>query len=432
MKALRAIFGVLTGKAPLSIADQGIVSAANFLSSFIVGRVCSKDEFGLYMLGFSLVVLCVNTQISLISAAYTVYSPRLSGEAHARYTGSTLVHQVVLAAGAVLLLAGAALGLMLLKSATGTGTEGLPAILGAVAAAIFFIMLKEYARQVCFAGLWTKTVLALDACVAGGQVGLFAAVAWWGGLSPAWAFVITGAVCAAVALAWLVSMRKRFLPRLAHVLPDFRQNWSFTKWIFAYNVAFIASNQLYPWLLLTFHGPEANGVYGACALVVFFGNPLIIGLGNFLGPKTAHAYSQGGAREMQRVVALADKFFLGTMTLFCLGMFLLAEWILWILFKDKYAGNGLVVAVLSVGQLVWALTVPANFGLNALERPDVSFKSLLLSLAVMFTAGVWLVWAFGPAGVACGLLAGNVVACMYTRASFKRSVRAVEARHATL
>lgn len=432
MSLLRNIFRALTGKAPLTLADQGVVSAANFLSSFIMGRVCAKDEFGLYMLGFSLVILCVNTQNSLISAAYTVYNPRLSGEAHRRYTGSTLMHQWLLALLVTLILLASAAALTAGKHLTGRGTEGLPGILCAVAAVVFFIMLKEYVRQVCFARLWSWTVLMTDSFVSVGQIGLFAAFAWLGWLTPAWGFGAMGAACALVALTWLAAKRRSFAPHAEDVWPDFKRNWSFTKWIFAYNVAFVASNQVYPWLLLAFHGPEANGVFGACALVVFFGNPLIIGLANFLGPKTAHAYSQGGVREMRRVVAMADKFFLVTMSVFCLTMFLLAEWVLGILFKDKYTGNGLVVVILSLGQLAWALMVSPNSALNALERPDVSFKGLMCSLVVMFTVGVWLVRSLGPVGVAYGMLAGNVVACLYTRTVYSRQVRILEARHATL
>lgn len=417
----------LTGKAPLTIVDQGIVSAANFFTSIIIGRACSKDEFGLYMLGFSIVILCVNTQVSLISAAYTVYSPRLPGEERARYTGSTLIHQLVLAALAVtgLLIAATVFSL-------GVGPKGLAPVAWTLAAVIFFLLLKEYARQICFAGLRTKTVLVLDLFVSCAQVIGLLLLAWFGALAANTAYWILGGACALAAFAWLSAMRRHFAPRRQQVLPDFRHNWTFSKWIFAQNLAFVASNQVYPWLLAGFHGPEANGVFGACAGVVFFANPFIIGLGNFLGPKTAHAYSQGGAGEMRRVVSLADQFFLITMTLFCGVMVFFGNWVLVLLFGAKYAGNGTVVSLLALGQLVWAMTVPANFGLNALERPDVAFKSLLLSLVVMATVGVWLVWAFGPMGVAAGLLTGNMAACIYTRLVFAKRIRACGVQCVTL
>ena len=80
----------------LSLADQGVASAANFLTGVIIARACSKEELGLYMLGFSLILFVTDLQTSLISTPYMVYAPRLKDDAHALYTGSTLIHQLAL------------------------------------------------------------------------------------------------------------------------------------------------------------------------------------------------------------------------------------------------------------------------------------------------------------------------------------------------
>ncbi len=424
---LGKVYAAATGKAALTILDQGIVSAANFLSSIIVGRACLKDEFGLYMLAFSMVVIATNTQISLITAAYTVFSPRMEEEARARYTGSTLIHQWVLSGGIIVVLAGLFAGFAL------TGKpEGLAPVIGVLAALIGFILLKDYARQVCFAGLRTKAVLILDSAVFVLQVGGLLGLTAMGWISSRNAYAVIGAVCAGAGGLWLWTMRGHIRPRLSEALPHFKMNWGFSKWFFAYNLAFIAANQLYPWLLAAFHGTAANGVFGACTGVVFFANPFIIGLGNFLGPRTAHAYAQGGPAELRRIVSLANTFFLLAMAVFAAFMFLLGDWFLVLLYGRQYAGNGWVVGTLAAGQLVWALTVPSNFGLNAVERPDVSFKSLLLSLAVMLTLGLWFVYAGGPMGVACGLLAGNIAACLYTRVAYAKHIRVLEAQRDTL
>ena len=59
------------------LADQGVSSATNFLTGVIIARACSKEELGLYMLGFSLVLFVTDLQTSLISTPYMVYAPRL-------------------------------------------------------------------------------------------------------------------------------------------------------------------------------------------------------------------------------------------------------------------------------------------------------------------------------------------------------------------
>ncbi|HNT87132.1 MAG TPA: polysaccharide biosynthesis C-terminal domain-containing protein [Candidatus Hydrogenedentes bacterium] len=409
-------------KAVLTVIDQGVVSAANFLSLIIVGRACAQSELGLYALGFTIVLFAMNSQNALITSAYIVFSPRLSGEAHARYTGSTLVHHVTLA---VIIAAGLAVagGLFAFMTAPTADLAGLDRVLWALAMVIFFILLKEYARQVCFAGLRTGAALVLDLGMSALQVGGLTALGVMGHLSAGRAYGVIGVAAAFAALTWLGTQRRRFAPVRSEVLPDFLRNWAYCRWIFAMNLAYVAANQAYPWVLVGFHGPVANGVFGACAGVVFFANPFVLGLSNFLGPKAVHAYKEGGVPGMRSVVRKATLFFAVTMTLFWLGMTLLGEWLLVLLFGPAYAGNGVTVSILAASQLIWSLTIPVNFGLNAMERPDVAFKSLLLALAFTFTAGVWLVNAFGPAGVACGLLAGNGIACVYNRVVFARESR---------
>src|SRR5690348_9631784 len=39
----------------ISLADQAVASATNFATGIIIARACSKEELGLYMLGFSLI-----------------------------------------------------------------------------------------------------------------------------------------------------------------------------------------------------------------------------------------------------------------------------------------------------------------------------------------------------------------------------------------
>ncbi len=78
----------------VSLADQAVASVTNFVTGVIIARACSKEEFGLYMLGFSLILLMTDLQTSLITTPYMVYAPRLKGRAHALYTGSTLIHQL--------------------------------------------------------------------------------------------------------------------------------------------------------------------------------------------------------------------------------------------------------------------------------------------------------------------------------------------------
>lgn len=93
-----------TRKGVVTLADQAVASATNFLTGVIIGRACTKEQFGLYMLGFSIVLFVMSLQNSLISTPYMVYSPRLKGNEHIRYTGSTLIHQLGLSGLIIIIL----------------------------------------------------------------------------------------------------------------------------------------------------------------------------------------------------------------------------------------------------------------------------------------------------------------------------------------
>ncbi|MFP4501125.1 MAG: lipopolysaccharide biosynthesis protein [Candidatus Hydrogenedentota bacterium] len=419
---VRAHLDSAAGKAFITLADQGVVSATNFLTAVLVGRFAGTEELGLYYLGFQgILIFAQNTQMSLVSAAYIVYGPRLSGEDFRQYTGSTLLHYAALAVIAALGLLVAGLGLR----ATGVPQDmaGLDKVLLVMAGAVIFFLLREYARQVCFARLNAHAALVLDGFVLVAQVCGLMALGGLGVLTADRAYMVVGLACGAGGLTWLAARRQIFSPHMGRAWPDFRKNWRYSRWVFAMNLAFLGSMQIYPWLLVSFHGKEANGILGACATVIFLSNPFIIGMSNFLGPKCVHALTERGAPGLQQVVRTATAFFAVTMGGFCVIMLAGGGVALHLLFGDaELAAYGHVVSIWAVGQLAWALRAPAEYGLNAIERPDVGFKALLLMLLITVTAGVWLTWRYQAAGVAVGIAAGQTAACVYSRTVFARQV----------
>jgi hypothetical protein len=94
--------GVRLGMA--SIFDQAVVSATNFATMLIIARLCTKEDMGVYYLGWTLVLFIVAAQGNLISVPYTMYCLRREGQSLASYSGSTLVHQLLASALAIICL----------------------------------------------------------------------------------------------------------------------------------------------------------------------------------------------------------------------------------------------------------------------------------------------------------------------------------------
>ena len=399
----------------VSLADQGVTSATNFLTGVIIARACSKEELGLYMLGFSLILLLTDLQTSLITTPYMVYAPRLTGRAHALYTGSTLIHQSTFC---LIAMFGVMCGAFAVTH--GVGPRALGPVLWALVLVSALIMLREHARRVSFARLRLKTAFIFDTCIAVGQISGLLVLARFGLLSASRAYWVIGSVCGVAVLGWLWSDRGFYDPQIKESLADLKKNWILGKWVFASGLLWAVSMNLYPWLLAAFHGVASTGIWAACLGVVSVGNPVLLGIQNLVGPKIAHEYAAQGHGALHRLVLKITALIATPMSLLCLVMFVWGGRLLVLLYGGQYAGNSLVVAILALNLLVGAVGFPFSRALFAIDRARVDFLVTSTALFIMVTLGLWLVRVFGPLGAAFGLLAANIVASIVRAIAFTR------------
>ena len=399
----------------LSMADQGVASTTNFLTGVIIARACSKEELGLYMLGFSLILLMTDLQTSLITTPYMVYAPRLNGRAHALYTGSTLIHQLAFCLITMLGVVCAAF-----VASHGVGPRALGPVLWALVLVIALILLRQHARRISFARLRLKTALIFDTCVAVGQISGLLLLAHFGLLSASRAYWVIGSVCGIAVLGWLWSDRGFCEPRINESLADFKKNWACGKWVFASGLLWAISMNLYPWLLAAFHGVASTGVWAACLGVVSVCNPLLGGIQNLLGPKISHVYAAKGHRALHQLVLKITAIITICMSLLCLAMFIWGGRLLVLLYGRQYAGNTMVVAILAINLSITAIAFSFSRALFAIDRADVDFLVNFAALFFMVTMGLWLVWVFGPLGAAFGLLGASFVSSIVRGVAFLR------------
>jgi O-antigen/teichoic acid export membrane protein len=396
-----------------AVVNQGVVSLNNFFTGVIIGRSCSKDEFGLYMLGFSIVLVVIDLQASLVSTPYMVYSPHLKGRRLRLYAGSSLIHEVALSTVVMIALAawGAALSF-------GFGPVGLARVIWALVAVISFIMCREFVRRVCFADLRMEIALLFDICVAAVQIAGLVFLYRLGILSADRAYWVIGSACGIAGAGWLLLNRKSFVLGISQAISHFGHNWKFGKWVFASAVLWTVSMNLYPWFLTFFHGTASAGVWAACLGVMALVNVPLLGMQNFLGPKIANIYAEGGANALRRFVFKASLFLLIVMSILCWALFVAADPLLGLFYGAKYTGNGLVVFVLALGLVAASVAFSFSRALFAIERSDTDFKVNFVSLFILFVFGIWLVRSLGPLGAASGLLLANVTAAGVRCASF--------------
>jgi O-antigen/teichoic acid export membrane protein len=399
----------------LSLADQAVASVTNFATGVIIARASSKEEFGLYMLGFTLILLVTDLQTSLIATPYMVYAPRLQGRAHAQYTGSTLIHQVVFSLLATLVVIGAACA-----ARFGVGPHGLEPVLWALAGVGSLIMLREFVRRICFASLKLRTVFIFDAFIGVGQICGLLVLAHFKLLSASRAYWVIGATCGLAVLCWLWLNRHHYHLRIDESVLDLKRNLIFGKWVFASGLLWTASTNLYPWLLAFFHGAAAAGVFAACLGVVSASNPALLGIQNFLGPKIAHVYATRGRIGLRKFVLKISGSMAIPVSLLTLIMIFWGDRFIGLLYGSRYTGNGRVVAILACNLLLSAVVFSYSRALFAIERADLDFALNFAAIFIMLTLGLWLVKIHGPFGAALGLIiAGGVTSILRVGAFLK-------------
>lgn len=394
-------------KGIIAVIDQGVVSATNFLSTVIIARACTKEEFGLYALCFTIILFITDLQGALILSPYTVYFPQTKQDGQRSYTGSTLIHQLALSA-----LAMGFLGIGTGMFSLGIGPKGLSSILGILVPLITFILLKEYCRKLSFAYLRITNALIIDLFSALTQICGLLFLALNGLLSTRGAYIVMGISCAIPSMIWLIMMRKRFKFQLYRVTEDLNLDWVFGRWLLAMGLVYMATNYVYPWLLSFFHGTIATAAFAAYAGIANLSAPMFQGVRNFLEPKAAYAFTHGRVRDLKEVLRQASYMLTLSMGLVCLILFIFGGRLVVLIYGDKYAGGGWVVFIISLSLFFSASGVAMGVavGLWAIGKPIFNFVASLFSLAVTLILGVWAVKQFGPLGAGLSLLIGNSLA----------------------
>lgn len=389
----------------LTLLDQAVVSATGFLTGVIVGRLCGKQEFGLFLLGQTIIWFVMEFQNVLILSPYTFYRSRFSGAPLELYSGSTLLHQLSMAGLGMLGLMVAGIVLTCFG-----GPQDLAPIIWMLAAVSVFILFREYCRRFCFAGLDIKSALAIDSGVFVLQLAGLAFLASVGLLSAWGAFGVIGMAGGLASVGWFLSVRRAFAFSRSQALADLRQNWSFGKWVLGDNLLEFASFHLYPWILAAYYGTQAVGVLAACQAIIALAKPFLQGSINFLAPNTARVYAESGFGALRRYVVKNTIIMALVMSLFCAVIAVWGDGIMTLIYGTQYGGHSVIITILALDILVLSCHLGVMYGIWAMGRPDINCKINLLLLGVTVTLGFWLVKDYGVVGVALGLLAGNLVA----------------------
>ena len=187
-----------------------------------------------------------------------------------------------------------------------------------------------------------------------------------------------------------------------------KENWQFGRWaLLSFLVGGVLSH-LFPVIVAAFANRTQAGFLGACTTISGFATMFVIGLANALTPAAARAFTDGGTRALNRILA-KNALVMGT----AVGGFLLAtilagDWILAeLVYNERFIGQGPTLAWLVAGVLALSASVVFGNGLWAIQRPKLNLYADSVTLVVTLVVALSVVPSSGAIGAAISICVGN-------------------------
>jgi O-antigen/teichoic acid export membrane protein len=376
------------------VGDQAVVSLASFASTVIVGRVCGREELGIYVLATTMFWLLVGIPNALTWTPFTSRAPRMSPERRASYCGSITIHTVLL----TLALAGVFQIAGLLPPAWFGQSRWFSTMCLALVPFTAMMTLREHVRRLCLSQVAAREILALDAPIAVAQLLLLLWLTHSGRLSANTALLAVAAACL-VCVVWLIAHRAefQFRPRLAAI--HWSYNLQFGRWLLAVSIAWLLADSFYRWIVGWQYGLDGLGRFASAQAVVLFINPLLLTATNFGRALSANRLASGGMPELRRFTFQATVLVTIVAGLAFLALAAVGGPLVRMIFGDQYSGLGGIVATLCLGMLVRIAGDPIDSSLAALREGRAMFVAIIVQLAVVVLAGVPLIARCGLNGV---------------------------------
>ena len=387
-------------KIALSMTDQALSVGGMFVVNVALARTQTKEQYGTFVLSYSVFTFLAGLHNSAILEPYTVYGSGRYRSRCTQYFGlmarsnalmGLFLSVALLFCCAVLhwfsprLVSGSLVGLGLTIGILLSGVfvrrtfyvQGKP-LLAAATSLTFFVAVA--------AGLWLTTRAHV--------------------LNGFSAFLI-------VAAAWLVA-GGCFFPRLPFgrtqekfldVEPLYwKDHWKYSRWVLVTAFVFQLTSQGYYWLVAAFLSVKDVAELRALYLIVGSADQILIALSYLVLPVLAAHFA---AKRMDLLLSLWRRYLaaiLGIMILFALFLDIFGKALVHLLYRGKFDDVASLLLIFSLLPLLMGIGNTISDAMRAAEKPRYVFFAFLASGATTFLAGIPLVIHFGLRGAVYGLL----------------------------
>jgi O-antigen/teichoic acid export membrane protein len=395
------LVALLHRRATWVLADQGVVSAGNFVLGVLLARNLNQIEYGAFIVLFETIVY-----LNSLQAALVIYPLTIKGATGDRAElGRLATAAMILTLGLLPLLGGATI------ASVGALRDWGIAI--TAVAALLLWQLQETLRRGLMSDLRFADAVAGDAVSYLGQAALIFLLAWAHALNLNRAFLVMAVTSAAgiVIQALQIGLKPIRFWQLKLVARDF---WRLGRWTMLTNGSGLITGIGYQWTLLFFWGRPANALFGAIAQFLKLANPIVSSMSGLITPAVARADANDGHKAAARVALRYIALGAAMLTPFFIFLLIFATPLLKFLSKggaDYYQHANLLRLFVANYVMVFVLTMVGAW-LMGLRRSRYNFYAQVFNIVVTLLIGLPITAFWGVRGLILGALSSCVANAM--------------------
>ena len=398
----------------IALADQIVISAANFFTLAIISRNCTLQQTGFFALAWTITNFVRTVQERTIATPYMVF---VFQKDSASFLGSTLVQQLCLslAASAIVLLV--AVGGML------RGDFELSSVLAATAITLPILLLRECIRSVSFAHFQFSSAFGLDLAASVTQVLAIMALAYLQLLSIMNATLVMGLACLVPSLSWLLNPSATLRIDRGRLREDWKYNWQFSRFLLVARLLGMGGFLLMPWLVQLYLSSAEVGAFAVCNSLVGISLLFVTGTNNYFQPRIVRELHQHGPSAMLRSILVSSLVVGFVLVVISTLLWFFGDHLLGWVYGQPYSGYGALVIILCLSVTLVSPSIQFGNGLAALKRTELQVWSEAAYFVLTISLGLLLIPQIKLIGAGIALLVGGAVASLVSGAILVALVR---------
>ncbi|GAA4652456.1 hypothetical protein GCM10023116_47400 [Kistimonas scapharcae] len=385
-----------------AIADQALVSGANFLTGIILARLLGLESYGVFTLAWLVVLFFNSLQLATIVQPMMSLSPKYEGEKLKEFYGSMLYIQLL---WIIIYLLVICIGIVFqnkFEYAARISEYIIP-----VFSVLIAFQIQDFFRRLFFTLSKPGKAFLSDSISYLGRILLFILLYHLDNLTItnvlyAITFVSLVAIVPALSIKTSIKMFHSHHPL------NIKENFDFSKWLLGSALLQWTTGNYFFVMAGMLLGPLAVGAVKACQNIIGITHILFQAMENFVPSQATKALRDGIGGLKKYLLKLVCLGGLGT-GLIIMTVVVFSEALITLVYGEEYTQYSYLMSWFGILYFLSYLSLPIRAGLRSIERNSVIFYGYIISTAFSLLSAKPIVSSYGELGVILGSILSQLI-----------------------